>query len=257
LDYSFEFADDLEQGKGPGPASNYTEPPEHKDREERLVVKRGDNRDTFTLVTKKAETLLMARVNNDSTRFDLFITRDNEPPKTLAPAFTLQLNQSRTQWVLESLRCELCESRGKRKCGTRVLARMAHYTETVGEGRAFCMDLDLPEVREDGSSAVVCPVCCGDAAGLSADASKAPLQQRVLTTRRPRWNPKHQSLTLDFRGRCSQASAKNFQLADPEAEGNVKLLFGKVGDNKFVLDYKYPLGMVQAFSAALTTVQWT
>ncbi|CAE7633291.1 TULP9 [Symbiodinium pilosum] len=78
----------------------------------------------------------------------------------------------------------------------------------------------------------------------------------VLTTRRPRWNPRQKTLTLDFHGRCSLASAKNFQL---EAEGDasrVVLLFGKVEKDRFVLDYGHPLGAVQAFAAALSASHW-
>jgi len=53
------------------------------------------------------------------------------------------------------------------------------------------------------------------------------------------------------------ASAKNFQLEVPDMPGKNKLLFGKVGDNQFVLDYRSPLGAVQAFAAALTAaVHW-
>eukprot|EP00490_Sorites_sp_Unknown_P021316 CAMPEP_0114689138 /NCGR_PEP_ID=MMETSP0191-20121206/64194_1 /TAXON_ID=126664 /ORGANISM="Sorites sp." /LENGTH=49 /DNA_ID= /DNA_START= /DNA_END= /DNA_ORIENTATION= len=48
------------------------------------------------------------------------------------------------------------------------------------------------------------------------------------------------------------ASAKNFQLEAENDPSRVVLLFGKVGVNKFVLDYGHPLGKVQAFAAALT-----
>jgi hypothetical protein len=70
------------------------------------------------------------------------------------------------------------------------------------------------------------------------------------------------SLTLDFFGRCSKASPKNIQLQFPGADQTgvsqekVQLLFGKIDDNLFVLDYRQPLGMVQAFAAALSTKDW-
>lgn len=122
---------------------------------------------------------------------------------------------------------------------------MSHYTEMVGDGNAFCMDVELPELRKDGQSHAVCSVCGKDDVGGC-----------VLSTRRPKWNSRQKTLTLDFRGRCSMASAKNFQLEAENDPSQVVLLFGKVGANKFVLDYGHPLGTVQAFAAALTATHW-
>merc|ERR1719210_1048514 len=96
----------------------------------------------------------------------------------------------------------------------------------------------------NGSSAVFCDVC-GDASAVWAAA---------ISSRRPKWNLKHKSLSLDFRGRATAASAKNFQLEN-SARAPV-LLFGKVEEQKFVLDYSSPLGMVQAYASALSVSHW-
>lgn len=243
----FEFADALEQGLSPGLTSTHMEPPTDSNAEQRLRVQRSPNTCEYTLTSEKGETILVARGNADGTRYEIFIARDGQPPKLLGPAFILQGNASREQWTLHAVRCDRCEAHGRRKCGTRELARMSHYCEMVGDGQALCIDLDIPDVREDGSLAVFCDVC-GDSASSS--------EVRFLTTRRPKWNPKHKSLTLDFHGRCSLASAKNFMLEDPDNPGKVKLLFGKVGEQQFVLDYRHPLGTVQAFAAALSSSHW-
>jgi len=241
----FEFADDLEQGLGPGVTTTYLEPPSDRAAEQRLVVQRAQNRGNYMLMTEKDEILLVARCNAEGTRYDFFIARDSEPHTALGPAFVLQGNANRDQWTLVGVRCDRCERRGKRQCGTRHLARMSHYTEMVGEGQAFCMDVEVPDPGEEGEPAVLCDFC-GDSEGGMAD----------LTTRRPKWNPRHKSLTLDFHGRCSLASAKNFQLEAREKPGKVRLLFGKIGTARFTLDYRHPLGMVQAFAAALTASHW-
>lgn len=107
------------------------------------------------------------------------------------------------------------------------------------------MDVEIPEVQEDGSSSIVCPVC-----------SDPDIGGCLLSTRRPKWNERKQSLTLDFRGRCSIASAKNFMLEAENNPSTITLLFGKISKSKFVLDYSYPLSMVQAFAAALTATHW-
>jgi len=202
----FEFADALEQGLGPGLISAYVEPPKETGPEQHLRVQRSPNRSEYTLTTEKGETMLLARGNKDGTRFDLFIARDGEPPQLLGPAFTMEGNARRDQWSLHAVRCDRCEAQGKRKCGRRELAKMTHYCESVGDGQAFCMDMDIPDVGEDGCAAVFCDVC-NDAASSSSS--------KYLTTRRPKWNPRHKSLTLDFHGRCTMSSAKNFMMEAP------------------------------------------
>ena len=56
---------------------------------------------------------------------------------------------------------------------------------------------------------------------------------------------------LNFHGRVSVPSVKNFQLSSPDDPGHVICQFGKIGDDKFHLDYKAPLNAFQAFSLAL------
>jgi len=249
---NFEYADFMEQGLGTGLSTRFIEacPPSDDVKEQRLLVHRSQNRLSYTLAKENGKPLLIAKAKNEGTRFDIYIARDGVTPLNLGPSFVLQSNTALNQWKLHSVRCELCESRGKRTCGKRELARMSHYIETVGEGQAFCLDLELPQEGKDGDPAVLCDVC-GD--------PKAKLATK-LTTRRPKWNPKHKSLTLDFRGRCSMASAKNFQLessgAPPTASPPARFLFGKTGMHSFVLDFRHPLGNVQAFAAALTASHW-
>lgn len=244
----FEFAEALEQGLGPGLSSSYIDPPaESTPKEQRLVVVRNPTRSSYSLLDDTERTMLVAKTSQDGCRFEIYVARDGQPPLALGPAFTMVAGSSaRDHWVLTCVRCDRCESRGKRQCGQRELMRLCHYVETVGDGQAFCMDVDLPAEHEDGSRSVLCE-CCGDASRQYTTA---------LTARRPKWNPKHKSLTLDFNGRCSMASAKNFQLEDPSNPGKTKLLFGKIAEQRFTLDFRYPLSTVQAFAAVLSTSHW-
>lgn len=58
--------------------------------------------------------------------------------------------------------------------------------------------------------------------------------------------------SLNFGGRVRVASVKNFQLTRATDERKeVILQFGKIGDDRFVLDYKPPMSRLQAFAAAL------
>eukprot|EP00927_Polykrikos_kofoidii_P061694 TRINITY_DN56528_c0_g1_i1.p1 TRINITY_DN56528_c0_g1~~TRINITY_DN56528_c0_g1_i1.p1 ORF type:complete len:362 (-),score=40.00 TRINITY_DN56528_c0_g1_i1:467-1432(-) len=253
--HGFEFADIMEQGIAPGISADYIQPPSCG-KEVHLLVTRSKDRGAFVLSTEARETLLIARETNQGS-FDIFITRDGDAPSTLGPAFTLEELPSK-QWVLCSVRCERCDAMCRRECGIRELARITHYSETIGNGNALCMDVEIPCVRKDSQQTVGSEIrrksdvwCthCGD----------CTVEDRCeeITSRRPKWNSKVKRLMLDFRDRCHLASAKNIQLERRGKRGLCKLLFGKVGENLFVLDYRAPFSAVQAFAATLTVRKWT
>ena len=70
----------------------------------------------------------------------------------------------------------------------------------------------------------------------------------------PKWNERTECYTLNFYGRVSRASAKNFQLITPGDLETVYLMFGKVGIETFHLDYRSPISMYQAFCIALASL---
>ncbi|XP_058091102.1 tubby-like F-box protein 8 [Magnolia sinica] len=97
------------------------------------------------------------------------------------------------------------------------------------------------------------------------DGKERPL---VLRNKAPRWHEQLQCWCLNFRGRVTVASVKNFQLiaatqpaagaptpsqpAPPEHD-KVILQFGKVGKDMFTMDYRYPLSAFQAFAICLSS----
>lgn len=251
----FDLADEMEQGRGPGITLSFLDPPAKSQAGRNLRVQQMPRSGDYLLTTDKEEPMLLARQswgsNGTGSRFEMFVTHDGTPPSTLGPSFVLESDASRADWVLRSVRCEQCEYRGKRQCGTRELARMTHYSEVIGEGEAYCMDVNVPEVGEDGMCPVLCSVCSDPAAATNVT---------QFTTRRPKWSPRHKTLTLEFHGRCNKASPTNFQLdcgkaGSPQIKAN--LLFGKVGSLEWVLDHSFPLSTVQAFAAALSASHWT
>ena len=56
---------------------------------------------------------------------------------------------------------------------------------------------------------------------------------------------------LNFRGRVLQPSVKNFQLIPEDDIHNIGVLFGKVSEDRYHLDYKFPFTAIQAFACAL------
>ncbi|KAH8494277.1 hypothetical protein H0E87_020876 [Populus deltoides] len=84
----------------------------------------------------------------------------------------------------------------------------------------------------------------------------------VLRNKAPRWHEHLQCWCLNFHGRVTVASVKNFQLvatmdqSQPEGRGDedtVLLQFGKVGHDTFTMDYRLPLSAFQAFAICLTS----
>ena len=84
----------------------------------------------------------------------------------------------------------------------------------------------------------------------------------------PLWNEGSQVYQLDFGGRVTQESAKNFQIefsgkqvgVTVTTTGQILIIcskvmqFGRIDENAYTLDFQYPLTALQAFSVALANV---
>ncbi|CAA0831654.1 Tubby-like F-box protein 10 [Striga hermonthica] len=107
---------------------------------------------------------------------------------------------------------------------------------------------------------------------LNDDDNKSNCGERplVLKNKPPRWHEQLQCWCLNFRGRVTVASVKNFQLiaagppAPPQQQNGpssssssdhdkIILQFGKVGKDMFTMDYRYPLSAFQAFAICLSS----
>lgn len=84
----------------------------------------------------------------------------------------------------------------------------------------------------------------------------------ILRNKAPRWHDHLQCWCLNFHGRVTVASVKNFQLVEgtascqprrDQAEEDTILQFGKVGDDLFTMDFRHPLSAFQAFAICLTS----
>jgi len=76
---------------------------------------------------------------------------------------------------------------------------------------------------------------------------------KVLKNKFPVWNERLKAYVLNFNGRVTMASVKNFQLVEPNNPNRVYLQFGKVDEDRFNIDFKYPLTAMQAFSIAISS----
>jgi hypothetical protein len=78
----------------------------------------------------------------------------------------------------------------------------------------------------------------------------------ILQNRPPWWNVEIGAFVLNFGGRVSVASVKNFQLCERANQDQIMLQFGRIqGRHSFTMDFQYPLTPMQAFAIAISSLQ--
>ncbi|KAL0281588.1 UNVERIFIED_CONTAM: hypothetical protein PYX00_002526 [Menopon gallinae] len=88
--------------------------------------------------------------------------------------------------------------------------------------------------------------------GKVSDGNATPkVRELVMHNKAPMWNENSQVYQLDFGGRVTQESAKNFQI---EFKGKQVMQFGRIDGNAYTLDFQYPFSVLQAFAVALANV---
>jgi hypothetical protein len=209
-----------------------------------MRVQRSKNKLEHTLYDEDGRIALVAHTIEAENQVKMFAARDDT--KKAQPVFTLSFDESTTEWQLDSNCCESDVYRSYKtpmppRAGGKTLMRASQMKEKIGLGVALVMDVDVPEVSEQSGRSTWSPLPC--------DAEP----QCVLTSKRPVWSRKLQSLTMDFNGRVKCASAKNVQLLMGD---DLKLVFGKVKPGNFILDFEHPLSVAQAFAIGLTTMFW-
>jgi len=73
----------------------------------------------------------------------------------------------------------------------------------------------------------------------------------VLNNKTPFWNEVAQVYQLDFGGRVTQESAKNFQI---EHRNRQVMQFGRIENGGYTLDFEAPFAPAQAFAIALASI---
>ena len=83
----------------------------------------------------------------------------------------------------------------------------------------------------------------------------------AMSNKPPRWNDHVSAYVLNFNGRVTMASVKNFQLIerDDDDEGvdaTTVLQFGRVSTETFNMDLRHPLSPLQAFALCLSSFDY-
>lgn len=114
------------------------------------------------------------------------------------------------------------------------------------------MTVMTPVIRPDGSQAVWRPAKAVD--GILANYKATCTEQLdVFVNKPPRWNDSVGAYVLNFNGRVTMASVKNFQLVREQGD-QVVLQFGKTGKDQFTMDFTWPLSPYQAFAMCISSL---
>jgi len=135
-------------------------------------------------------------------------------------------------------------------------ALMQYASNVLGSKGPRKMKVVVPAVNKKTNKAIV----------FKPSRKSEGLQSRVnqgnaadsfyLMNKPPRWSEHVGAYVLNFNGRVTMASVKNFQLVSPDDHDTIILQFGRTGKNKFTIDYRWPLTSFQAFSICLSSFDY-
>uniref|UniRef100_A0A4X2KYU4 Tubby-like protein n=1 Tax=Vombatus ursinus TaxID=29139 RepID=A0A4X2KYU4_VOMUR len=75
----------------------------------------------------------------------------------------------------------------------------------------------------------------------------------LLQNKAPSWSYESRAYVLNFHGRVTRASVKNFQIVHPDNPDYLVLQFGRVAPDTFTMDFRFPLCPLQAFAICLSS----
>ncbi|XP_058055068.1 protein king tubby [Anopheles bellator] len=132
------------------------------------------------------------------------------------------------------------------------LAVVIYDTNILGFKGPRNMTVLLPGMTEDDQRVQISSVD-GQQGLLDCWKSKNMDNVVELHNKTPIWNDETQSYVLNFHGRVTQASVKNFQLVHDSDPDYIVMQFGRTADDIFTMDFRYPLCAFQAFAIALSS----
>ncbi|MEQ2300537.1 hypothetical protein AMECASPLE_026685 [Ameca splendens] len=132
------------------------------------------------------------------------------------------------------------------------LAAICYETNVLGFKGPRKMTLIIPGMLENDERVSICPK--NDLETLLVRHSNGNTDKLVtLVNKPPSWNEQTQSYVLNFHGRVTQASVKNFQIIHPDNEDYIVMQFGRVAEDVFSMDYSFPMCALQAFAITLSS----
>ncbi|XP_008552363.1 protein king tubby [Microplitis demolitor] len=132
------------------------------------------------------------------------------------------------------------------------LAAVVYDTNVLGFKGPRKMTVIIPGMTPDQKRIAICPR--DDSETLLESWKMKNMDNLIeLHNKTPVWNDDTQSYVLNFHGRVTQASVKNFQVVHDTDTDYVVMQFGRVAEDVFTMDYRFPLCALQAFAIALSS----
>uniref|UniRef100_A0A8C4VHB0 Tubby-like protein n=1 Tax=Gopherus evgoodei TaxID=1825980 RepID=A0A8C4VHB0_9SAUR len=132
------------------------------------------------------------------------------------------------------------------------LSAVVYETNVLGFKGPRKMTVIIPGMNSDNERVPIRPRNDND--GLLTRWQNKNMDNLIeLHNKAPVWNDETQSYVLNFHGRVTHASVKNFQIVHSNDPDYIVMQFGRVADDAFTMDYNYPMCTVQAFAIALSS----
>ncbi|XP_042717432.1 tubby-related protein 1 isoform X3 [Chrysemys picta bellii] len=132
------------------------------------------------------------------------------------------------------------------------LSAVVYETNVLGFKGPRKMTVIIPGMNSDNERVPIRPRNDND--GLLTRWQNKNMDNLIeLHNKAPVWNDETQSYVLNFHGRVTHASVKNFQIVHCNDPDYIVMQFGRVADDAFTMDYNYPMCAVQAFAIALSS----
>ncbi|NXA38232.1 TULP3 protein, partial [Eudromia elegans] len=212
-----------------------------------MHLERDDNRKTFLLAgrkRKKSKTsnyLISVDPTDLSREGESFIGKLRS--NLMGTKFTVYdhgVNPVKAQGLVEKARTR------------QELAAICYETNVLGFKGPRKMSVIIPGMNMNHKRIPIRPQSEHDSL-LSKWQSKNLENLIELHNKAPVWNDDTQSYVLNFHGRVTQASVKNFQIVHDNDPDYIVMQFGRVAEDVFTLDYNYPLCALQAFAIGLSS----
>ncbi|KAK9975532.1 hypothetical protein ABG768_020786 [Culter alburnus] len=132
------------------------------------------------------------------------------------------------------------------------LAAICYETNVLGFKGPRKMTVIIPGMNMNFERVPVRPPC--EQESLLSKWQNHSLENLIeLHNKAPVWNDDTQSYVLNFHGRVTQASVKNFQIVHDNDPDYIVMQFGRVAEDIFTLDFNYPMCALQAFAIGLSS----
>uniref|UniRef100_A0A7S0LEN7 Tubby C-terminal domain-containing protein n=1 Tax=Coccolithus braarudii TaxID=221442 RepID=A0A7S0LEN7_9EUKA len=137
------------------------------------------------------------------------------------------------------------------------LACVLYKQNVLGSRGPRKMKVMVPNVNARGERTVLRPQSTEETMLERYKAAMNDADVQILKNKPPKWNEQVGAYVLNFNGRVTRASVKNFQLYNPAKDAeSVIMQFGRVGKDAFTMDYQAPLCALQAFGIALSSFDY-